>query len=184
MSQFVFYCQESLSSMYTTNSVHKCDDLRSCSWSSQGSIGLFPLNVFHLGLLDQLSILIQDENFHGHWTVVIRKLWCARRNKVHINGERKHIVNLHFTLKLKVYSRNPWPYYQRLEEDNEILNKALNKWRFSLNYEWIHAYYYRGVLMSLFWGLCQNFHFVRWRSRGHFYFHDYKITVKKVPNKK
>lgn len=123
------------------------------------SMGLFPLNDFRLGLLLQLSILIEDENFHGRWTVVIRKLWCACRNKVHINGERKHVVNLHFTLKLKVYSRNPWPYYQRLEEDNEILNKALNKWRFSLNYEWIHAYYYRGVLMPLFWGLCQNFPF-------------------------
>lgn len=179
MSQFVFYYQESLCSVYSANSVHKCDDLRSHSWSWRESMGLFPLNDFHLGLLVQFSVLTQDENFYGHWAAVIRKLWWACRNKVRINGERKHTVNLHFTLKLKVYSSNPWPYYQRLEEDNEILNKALNKWRFSLNYEWIHAYYYRGVLMSLFWGLCQNFPFVRWRSRGHFYFHNYKLTVKK-----
>lgn len=173
-----------VSSMYTANSIHKCDDLRLQSWNLQESMGLFVLSDFHLGLLVQFSTLIQDENFRGHWTVVIRKLRCACRNKVHINGERNHIVNLHFTLKLKVYSRNPWPHYQRVEEDNEILNKALNKWKFSLNYEWIHAYYYRGVLMSLFWGLCQNFRFVRWRLRGRFYFHNYKITVRKAPNKK
>lgn len=144
--------------MFIANSIHQCDDLRSHSWILQKSTGLFPLNDFLPDLSVQVSVFTEEENFHGRCTVVIRKLQCAYRNKVHLNGERKHIVNLHFTLKLRVYSRNPWPYYQRLEEDNEILNKALNKWRFSLNYEWIHAYYYRGVLMSLLWGLCQNFH--------------------------